>query len=73
LDLGGLLGGGGLGQLRDPGTLAPLTGALQRQRPGLLGNLLGGGRGGQGGGLPASPAARAAVGGIAAMVVRRVL
>ena len=75
LDLGSLLGGGGLGQLRDPATLAQLAGALPRQQPGLLGNLLGGGRGGQGGGggLLASPAARAAPGGIAAMVVKRAL
>jgi hypothetical protein len=75
LDLGALLGGGGPGQLRDPGTLAQVAGALQRQQPGLLGNLLGGGRGGQGGGggLLASPAARAALGGIAAMVVKRAL
>lgn len=70
LDLGGLLGGGGLGQLRDPGPLAQLAGALQRQQPGLLGNLLGGSSSGQGSGLLASPAAR---GGIAAMVVKRAL
>jgi hypothetical protein len=75
LDLGSLLGGagGGLAQLHDPGTLAQLAGALQRQQPGLLGNLLGGGQGGKGGGLLASPAARAALGGIAAMAVKRVL
>jgi hypothetical protein len=73
VNLGGLLAGGGLGQLRDPGTLAQLAGSLQRQQPGLLGQLLGAGqRGGHSGGLLANPAARAALGGIAAMVVRQV-
>jgi hypothetical protein len=76
LDLDKLLegtAGGGLGQLHDPCTLARLAGALQRQQPGLLGNVLGGSHGGQAGGLLASPAARAALGGIAAMAVKRVL
>ena len=53
---------------RDQGG-AELAGALQRQQPGLLGQLLGG----HDGGLLANPAARAALGGIAAMVVKRAL
>jgi hypothetical protein len=68
------LGGDGPAQLRDPGTLAQLAGTLQRRQPGLLEDLLGRGQGGQGGGgMLANPAVRAALGGIAAMAVKRVL
>jgi hypothetical protein len=33
---------GGAGALRDPGSLAQLTGQMHQQQPGLLGQLLGG-------------------------------
>jgi hypothetical protein len=54
----------------DTGGLAQLLGGLQQQQPGLVGQLLGGGGGS---GMPASPIARAALGGIAAMAAKRVM
>jgi hypothetical protein len=71
LNLQNLLGGS-LGSLSEPGALAQVAGALQRQQPGLLGELLGGGSPG-GGSTLASPAVRAALGGIAAMLAKRAL
>lgn len=73
LDVAGLLGGNGLDKLGDPNTLAQLAAALQRQQPGLVGELLGGGHNGPGGGMLANPAVRAALGGIAAMAVKQLL
>jgi hypothetical protein len=63
--------------LNDPATqqrVQDFIGRYQQQQPGLLGQLLGG-KGGSGGasGLLASPAARAALGGIAAMLAKRAL
>ncbi len=62
----------------DAGTLAQVVGGLHQQQPGLLTQLLGSGSGspgsgGTGGGLFASPVAKAAIAGIAAMAAQRVL
>ncbi len=79
---------GGLGgqsdyqsQMQNPGALAQMVGALHQQDPGLLPQLLssgmsmmGGGSGAtSGGGLLASPAAKSALAGIAAMAVKQFL
>lgn len=61
---------------QDPSYLAQMTGRMQRQQPGLLGQLLGGGQQSVGGGLGdmlSNPLAKAALGGIAAMAVRRMM
>jgi hypothetical protein len=78
--------GGGVpeDQLQDAGLLAQMTGQIHRQQPNLLAQILGGGpgspgagmgnrSGGLGGSMLASPIAKAALGGIAAMAVRRVM
>jgi len=57
-------------RLQDPGYLARATGQLQQQQPGILGDLLSGG-GGQN--MLQSPIAKAALGGIAAMAVRKMM
>ena len=57
-------------RLQDPAYLARATGQLQQQ-PGILGDLLGGGGGGQR--MLQSPIAKAALGGIAAMAVRKMM
>jgi Ricin-type beta-trefoil lectin domain-like len=56
-------------QYQDPRALAQATAQLQQQQPGVLSGLLGGG----GGGALANPLARAALAGIAAMAVSRVM
>lgn len=83
-------------QYQDPGYLSQVTGRLHQQQPGLLGQLLGGGAGGSGGGLGSmlgasggmggmsggpggaagmlnNPLAKAALGGIAAMAMKRMM
>ena len=61
-------------RLQDRRFLAQMTGRIHEQQPGLLGQLLGGGGGGGlGGGMLQSPIAKAALGGIAAMAVRRMM
>ncbi|HEX6291376.1 MAG TPA: hypothetical protein VFZ66_19485 [Herpetosiphonaceae bacterium] len=65
-------------RLQDPRYLAQVTSRMQQQQPGLLGQLLGGGNqqmvgGGQGGGLMSNPLAKAALAGIAAMAVKRMM
>ena len=57
-------------RLQDPAYLAQATGQLQRQQPGILGDLLGGG-GGQS--VLQSPIAKAALAGIAAMAVKNMM
>ena len=62
-------------RLQDPAYLAQVTGRLQQQQPGLVGQLLGAG-GGAGGGVGqvlANPLAKAALAGIAAMAVKRMM
>ena len=71
-------------RFQDPGFLAQATGRLEQQQPGILGQLLGGGGGagpggmGTGGGLGGggmleSPIAKAALAGITAMAVKRMM
>jgi hypothetical protein len=60
-------------RLQDPAYLARATGHLQQQQPGILGNLLGGASGGGGQGMLQSPIAKAALAGIAAMAVKKVM
>lgn len=54
----------------DPGALGRLTRNAQRQQPGFLENVLGGG-GGTGGGMLSSPLGKAAMAGIAAMAMKK--
>lgn len=58
-------------RLQDPAYLAQATGQLQQQQPGILGDLLGGGGGGQG--MLQSPIAKAALAGIAAVAVKKMM
>ena len=58
-------------RLQDPAYLARATGQLQQQQPGILGDLLGGGGGGQG--MLQSPVAKAALAGIAAVAVKKMM
>ena len=66
---------------QDPSYLAQVTTRLDQQQPGILGQLLGGGGmggggmggGGMGGGMLAGPIGKAALGGIAAMAVKRMM
>ena len=75
-------------RLQDPAHLAQVTGRMHQQQPGLLGQLLGGGGGGGGGfggglggmmgggggaGMLENPIAKAALGGIAAIAVKRMM
>jgi hypothetical protein len=67
-------------RLQDPAYLAHAAGQMQQQQPGLLGQLLGGGAGGGGGSagggvgeVLASPLAKAALAGIAAVAVKRMM
>jgi hypothetical protein len=65
-------------RLQDPASLAQVTGQLHQQQPGLIGQLLGSGgvpgAGGSGvGQVLASPLAKAALAGIAAVAVKRTL
>ena len=59
-------------RLQDPAYLARATGQLQQQQPGILGDLLGGGGGG-GQSMMQSPIAKAALAGIAAMAVKKMM
>ncbi len=58
-------------RLQDPAYLAQATGQLHQQQPGILGDLLGGGGGGQG--MLQNPVAKAALAGIAAVAVRKMM
>jgi hypothetical protein len=65
-------------RMQDPAYLAQVTGRLQQQQPGLVGQLLGagGGAGAGGGGVGqvlANPLAKAALAGIAAIAVKRMM
>ena len=63
-------------RLQDPRYLAQVTGQLHQRDPGLLGQLMGGGGGGGGGGAAEmlnNPVAKAAVAGIAAMAMKRMM
>jgi hypothetical protein len=87
--VGGLPGvnpGGMPHQFQDPGYLAQATSRMEQQQPGILGQLLGGALGGgmggamgggpggmAGGGMLESPIAKAALAGVAAMAVKRMM
>ena len=58
-------------RLQDPAYLARATGQLQQQQPGILGDLLGGSGGGQS--TLQSPIAKAAMAGIAAIAVKKMM
>lgn len=58
-------------RLQDPAYLAQATGQLHQQQPGLLGDLLGGGGGGQG--ILQSPVGKAALAGITAIAVKKMM
>lgn len=58
-------------RLQDPGVLAEMTSRLHGAGPGVLRGILGGG--GAGGGALSSPLAKAALAGIAAMAMKRVM
>lgn len=66
-------------RMQDPNYLAQVTGRMHQQQPGLLGQLLGGGQqqslggGGGMGDMLNNPLAKAALGGIAAMAVKRMM
>ena len=64
-------------RLQDPGALAQMTRRVHERKPDMLGGLLGGGGGGGGGGglggMLGNPMAKAALGGIAAMAVKRMI
>ena len=59
-------------RFQDPAFSRQVTGRMDQQQPGLLGQLLGGGGGG-GQGMLANPIAKAALAGIAAMAVKNVM
>lgn len=59
-------------RFQDAGYLARATGQLQQQQPGILGNLLGGSSGG-GQGMLQNPIAKAALAGIAAVAVKKMM
>ena len=54
----------------DPGALGRMTRRADREQPGFLENVLGGG-GGTGGGMLSSPIGKAAMAGIAAMAMKK--
>jgi hypothetical protein len=64
-------------RMQDPAYLAQVTSRMHQQQPGLFSQLLGGGQqqmvGGQGGNLLSNPLAKAAMAGIAAMAVKRMM
>jgi hypothetical protein len=62
-------------RFQDPRSMAQMTSRMEQQQPGILGQLLGG-AGGSGGGvgsLLSNPIAKAALGGIAAMAVQKMM
>jgi hypothetical protein len=60
-------------RLEDPGFLAGATEQVRERQPGLLESLLGGTGSTGGGGLLSSPIAKAAIGGIAAMALSKLM
>ena len=59
-------------RFQDPGYLAQVTGRMDQQQPGLLGQLLGGGGAG-GQSMLENPIAKAALAGIAAVAVKKMM
>ena len=61
-------------RFQDPNYLAQVAGRMDQQQPGLLGQLLGGAGGGGGGqSMLANPIAKAALGGIAAVAMKKMM
>ena len=60
-------------RFQDPGYLAQVTGRMDQQQPGLLGQLLGGGGGAGGQSMLENPIAKAALAGIAAVAVKKMM
>ena len=62
-------------RLQDPDELARATSRVQQRQPGMLEQMLGGGGGGGGGmgGMLASPIGKAALAGIAAIAVKKMM
>ena len=61
-------------RFQDPRYLAQVTGRMHQEQPGLLGQLLsGGGGGGEGGSLLDNPLAKAALAGVTALAVKRMM
>ena len=62
-------------RFQDPNYLAQVTGRMDQQQPGLLGQLLGGSGGGGGGGqgMLENPIAKAALAGIAAVAMKKMM
>ena len=60
-------------RLQDSAYLAQATGQLQQQQPGILGDLLGGGGRGGAQSMLQSPIAKAALAGIAAMAMKKMM
>ena len=58
---------------QDPRMLAQVTSRMEQQQPGILGQLLGGGGGGGAGSMLDNPLAKAALAGVAAMAVKKMM
>ncbi len=58
---------------QDPRMLAQVTSRMEQQQPGILGQLLGGGAGGGAGSMLDNPLAKAALAGVAAMAVKKMM
>jgi len=58
---------------QDPQKLAQVTARMEQQQPGILGQLLGGGSGGGAGSMLDNPLAKAALAGVTAMAVKRMM
>ena len=58
---------------QDPRRLAQVTSRMEQQQPGILGQLLGGGGGGGAGSMLDNPLAKAALAGVTAMAVKKMM
>jgi hypothetical protein len=58
---------------QDPRRLAQVTSRMEQQQPGILGQLLGGGGGGGAGSMLDNPLAKAALAGVAAIAVKKMM
>ena len=58
---------------QDPQKLAQVTSRMEQQQPGILGQLLGGGGGGGAGSMLDNPLAKAALAGVAAIAVKKMM
>ena len=58
---------------QDPRRLAQVTSRMEQQQPGILGQLLGGGGGAGAGSMLDNPLAKAALAGVTAMAVKKMM